>query len=76
MSAIGGVWEREDVCLVSTNGIQPGFYTIGIPLTGQPVGKAFNTQKEGAEQKANQTNTKRLIDTVCEATLWTYRGQE
>lgn len=71
-----GVGEREKCVCEHQWNIARFLYTIGIPLTGSQWEKLSNPEKEGAQQKANQTNTKRLIDTVCEATLWTYRGQE
>lgn len=78
-SVIEGVRERKCACVcvrASTNGISPGFYTIGIQLTGWPVGKLSNPKRKESDKKQIKQTQKRLIDTVCEATLWTYRGQE
>lgn len=75
MSVIGGVGERRLVFGEHQWNIARFLYDWHSSHW-QASGKSFQFPKEGTEQKANQTNTKRLIDTVCEATLWTYRGQE
>lgn len=75
MSVIGGVGERRRVFGKHQWNIARFLY-YWHSSHWLASGKSFQFPKEETKQKANQTNTKRLIDTVCEATLWTYRGQE
>lgn len=67
-SVIEGVRERKRACVcvrASTNGISPSFYTIGIQLTGWPVGKLSNPKrKESDKKQIKQTQKDSLIQSV------------